>query len=68
MVVAGLPDGLGDEGVDPDDEDVFVVGAVEEGGGSFCGSVRMDAPEKIVAELFGSGDFEAGDGVPWALR
>lgn len=62
VVVAGFPDGFGDEGVDADDEDVFVVGAVEEGGGSFCGSVRVDAPEKIVAELFGGGDFEAGDG------
>ena len=47
--------------VHTDDEDIFVVAAVEDGESAESGGFLVDAPEKIVAKFFGRRGFEAGD-------
>jgi hypothetical protein len=61
LLIALGPDFFGNEVVYADDEDVFVVGAVEDDDFAAFGGLAFDAPQKIVGEFIGGGFFEAGD-------
>ena len=61
LLVALRPDLLGDEVVDADHQDVFVVGAVEDDDFALRGRLAVDAPEEVVGRLVMGGDLEAVD-------
>ena len=50
-----------DLGVDPDDEDLLVVGAVEDADVAALGQLLRVAPQVVVVEVLGRGDLEAAD-------
>lgn len=52
---------LEDLGVDAEDEDFLVVGAVEDADASAFGEAAVGAPEEVVLEVFGGGLLEAED-------
>ena len=61
VVFVGDVFGLEDFGMDADDEDFLVVGAVENADAPALGQALAGAPKEIVFEFFGAGMFEAVD-------
>src|SRR6266540_3934399 len=61
LLVTLLPDLAGDELVDAHDQDVLVVGPVEDADHAVGGGAAVDAPEEVVVQLDLIGSFERGD-------
>ena len=61
---APAPHVLGDQSVDAHDEDVLVVGAVEDADHPLLGDIAVDAPQEVVRLLQRSGLLEGGDPAP----
>src|SRR5690348_5318675 len=58
--VSRLPHFLGNELVDANHEDVFIMRAVKNADHAFCGDCLVNAPEEVVSEFFGIRNLECG--------
>jgi hypothetical protein len=60
LVIALRPDGFCNQVVDPNDQNIFVLRAIEDSDFTLCGSLSFNAPQKIVSEFLLSRLFEVG--------
>jgi len=58
LVIPLRPDGFGDEVFDPDDQDVFVMRAIEHANLAKTGRIEVNAPQIITRQVKGIGGFE----------